>query len=193
MNNFTKETNENNLLYDKSLVIVRMEKPEIVVKDLVKYLNPNGGIIYFRELDDDYVDAFPDPKGYVKSLVELLYLDTGAGNRHLGKKMYTNLIRAGSDKIYISNQVVSTANVNFRSRKEILDAYFSYLIPEFEYLVKTHPENDEYKAGLDYLNKNYDDVIDLFSSKEFYCRIGFIAGYGVFFEDEYEDEIEDDL
>ena len=30
MNNFTKETNENNLLYDKSLVIVRMEKPEIV-------------------------------------------------------------------------------------------------------------------------------------------------------------------
>ena len=30
MNNFIKESNENNLLYDKSLVIVRMEKPEIV-------------------------------------------------------------------------------------------------------------------------------------------------------------------
>jgi len=30
MNDFTKETNENNPLYDKSLVIVRMEKPEIV-------------------------------------------------------------------------------------------------------------------------------------------------------------------
>ena len=120
--------------------------------------------------------------------MDLLALDPGAGNRHLGKKMYTHLIRAGADKIYLSNQIVSTANVNFKTRQKILDAYFSYLIPEFESLVAEHPENDEYHAGLDYLNKYYDEIIDLFSSKEFYCRIGFIAGYALFIEDDFDDE-----
>ena len=171
-----------------TLALKDIKKPEQAIKDLVNYLNPEGGIIYFRELDDDYVDAYPDPNGYIKSLVDLLALDPGAGNRHLGKKMYTNLIRAGSDKIYISNQVVSTANVNFKTRRKILDAYFSYLVPEFESLVEEHPENDEYKAALDYLNKYYDEIIELFSSKDFYCRVGFIAGYGLFIEDDYDDE-----
>ena len=173
-----------------TLALKDLKKPEKAIKELVEFLNPEGGIIYFRELDDDFVDAYPDPNNYIKQLLDLLALDPGAGNRHLGKKMYTNLIRAGSDKIYISNQVVSTANVNFKTRRKILDAYFSYLIPEFESLVEEHPENDEYKAALDYLNKYYDEIIDLFSSKEFYCRIGFIAGYALFVEDDFDDEEE---
>lgn len=175
-----------------TLSLKDLAKPEKVLRELVNYVNPRGGIIYFRELDDDFVDAYPDPKGYIKSMIDLLSLDTGAGNRHLGKKMYTNLIRAGADKVYISNQCVSTANVNNITRKKILDAYFSYLIPEFKSLVASYPENDEYRAGYEWLSKYYDDVIDLFSSKEFYFKAGFISGYGVFIADEYIDEEDDD-
>jgi len=173
-----------------TLSLKDLDSPDVIVRELADYLNPNGGILYFRELDDDYVDAFPDPNGYIKTLIDFLSLDTGAGNRHLGKQMYRNLVRAGASKTFISNGVVSTANLDTKGRKKVLDAYFSYLIPEFRVLTESHPENDEYKAAYEWLVKNYDEVVGMFLSNEFYFRAGFVSGYGVFYLEEYKEEVE---
>lgn len=171
-------------IIDLTLVIKDTKNPEKRVWEMAQYLNPEGGVIYIRELDDDYIDAYPDEKEYIKRMVKYLDLDDGAGNRHTGKKIYTFLKKAGADKVFISDQVISTANHKPAYQKKICDTYFSYLKPEMQALAKEHPENEEYVEASHWINENYDEVERLFCSTEFYFRAGYIAGYGVFKADE---------
>jgi len=172
-------------IIDFTLVIKDHENPEELLSIMSNYLNPEGGVIYIRELDDDFVYAYPDEKNLIGKMKELLELDTGAGNRHTGKKIYTFLKKAGACKVYISNKVISTANMSKRAdRERICDTYFSYLRPEMAILAQEDPLNEKYKEALSWLNVNYPKVQSLFRSTEFYFRTGHIAVYGVFKEDE---------
>lgn len=69
-------------IIDLTLVIKDYAHPEKRVREMANFLNPEGGIIYIRELDDDYIDAYPDEKGLFRKMLEYLELDDGAGNRH---------------------------------------------------------------------------------------------------------------
>lgn len=172
-------------IIDLTLIIKDRTNPERIVRQMSQYLNPAGGIIYIRELDDSLVYGYPDEKDLIKEMVNLLHLDYGAGNRHTGMKIYTYLREAGARKIYMCDKIISTANMNLQQRQRVVDAYFSYLKPEMRILVKEHPDEDKYKKGYEWLEKHYSDVEDLFSSKNFYFRTGHVIGYGVF---ENEDE-----
>ena len=177
-------------IIDLTLILKDVLEPEKTLRELSKLLNPQGGIIYIRELDDDYVDAYPDEKKLIPKLKELLELDEGAGNRHLGKKIYTYLIRSGADKVYISDEILSTANHKTNFQLAISYNYFSYLLPELKTLSEDTEENrnnpnfEKYVDGYRWLRSNYDDVESMFCSPEFYFRAGYIAGYGVFMPDE---------
>jgi len=175
-------------IIDLTLSIKDRDNPEKVVYDLVQYLNPKGGVIYIRELDDDYVSAYPDEKGLIKKMCELLELDEGAGNRHTGKQVYTILKKAGADKIYMSDEVISTANHKPAYQKRICDTYFSFLLPEMKQLVAKNEEGNfkysKYLEAYEWLKENYADVESLFRSTEFYFRAGYVAGYGTFVMDE---------
>ncbi len=171
-------------IIDLTLIIKDRSNPERVVQELTQYLNPEGGIIYIRELDDDLVYGYPDENNLIKKMVNLLHLDYGAGNRHTGMKVYTYLREAGAKKIYMSDKIISTANLKLPQRQRIVDAYFSYLKPEMRILVKENPDNDDYKEGYDWLCQHYGEVEDLFASKSFYFRTGHVLGYGVFENDD---------
>lgn len=182
-------------IIDLTLVIKDTEKPDKTVKEVAKLLNPEGGIILIRELDDDYLDAFPDKENYIPKLKKFLELDRGAGNRHCGKRVLAYLKRAGADRIHFSDRVLTTANHKAKYNQKLCDTYFSYLIPEFRYLMnKPEEEMDEidkrnrnkYKEAYLWLEDNYDDIRDLFGSDEFYFRAGYVVGYGVFLPEDEE-------
>ena len=164
-------------IIDMTLIIKDLERPEKIVREMSKLLHETGGIIFIRELDDDFVRAYPNEELILKML-SLLELDPGAGNRHTGKKIYTFLKLAGADKVYISDEIISTANHKSKFQKLICDTYFSYLKPELRNLCKEDP--DTYKEAYNWIEKNYDRVENLFCSSDFYFRAGFISGYGVF-------------
>lgn len=176
-------------IIDLTLILKDLPEPEKTLRRLTRLLNPDGGIIYIRELDDDYVDAYPDERGLIKKLKELLILDEGAGNRNTGKKIYTYLKRAGADKVFIADEIISTANHKPQFQLAICHNYFSYLIPELEKVAadteenRSHPNYRKFVEAYDWLCDNYDDVESLFCSQDFYFRAGYVAGYGVFTRD----------
>ena len=171
-------------IIDLTLILKDLEKPEELLRKLARLLNPKGGIIYIRELDDDYVDMYPDEMEMVKKLKKLLEIDDGAGNRHTGKKIYTYLKRAGADKVYIADEIISTANRNARYQQLVYDNYFSYLLPELKALVdraeKTDRNYEQYEEGYRWFKENKDAIISKMCSPEVYFRAGYVAGYGVF-------------
>lgn len=184
---------DNNLpgfdVIDATLVLKDVDDPLKRLHEMVELLNPKGGIIYIRDLDDDFVDAYPDKDGYIKKLKEYLELDPGAGNRHFGKQIYTYFRMAGADSIYMSDKLISTANMKNREQNDLCDAYFSYLKPEFYQLVSDNPDNREFRKAKVWIDKHYQEIKQMFSSTEFYFRAGYVAGYAVF---EGEDDDEDD-
>ncbi|QFJ53829.1 TIR domain-containing protein [Pseudobutyrivibrio xylanivorans] len=177
-------------IIDLTLILKDMPEPEKTLRELAKLLNPDGGIIYIRELDDDYIDGYPDEAKLIPKLKEILELDDGAGYRHLGKKVYTYLIRAGADKVYISDEILSTANHKTAFQLAMCHNYFSYLLPEMKALSEDNEKNranskyDKYVEAYSWLLNNYDDVESLFCSPDFYFRAGYVAGYGVFEPDD---------
>ena len=171
-------------IIEATLLLKDCKNPDRVIRKLINYLNPKGGALFIRDLDDDLVVAYPDDKHYISKLISLLSLDPGAGNRHFGKKIYNTFKKSGAEYIYMVDGCVSTANVKMKKRKEICDAYFSYLVPEFRLLAEQNPENEDYVDAYNWLEHHYDDVIGLFESDEFYFRAGFICGFGIYTEEE---------
>ena len=175
---------------DLTLVLKDTSDPEKRLRRLASLLNPDGGIIYIRELDDDYIDAYPDERNLVKKMKEILELDDGAGYRHLGKKIYTFLKRAGADRVFISDEIISTANHKPQFQLAMYQNYFSYLIPELRALAedtesnRKKPNYQKYVEANEWLMEYYDDVESLFCSPDFYFRAGYVAGYGVFTRDD---------
>lgn len=180
-------------IIDLTLVVKDTDNPEKTVRDVAQFLNPGGGIIYIRELDDDYLDAYPDEGKYIKRMKEYLKLDRGAGYRHCGKKVLSFLKRAGADKVVMSARVVSTANHKAKYNEKLCETYFSYLLPELRNLSKPTEKNKEdrnyskYQEAYEWLEEHYDEVKSLFRSPEFYFRAGYVAGYGIFESEEDEE------
>ena len=164
-----------------TLCLKDCENPARELSLLKSYLNPNGGFIFIRELDDDLVSFYPDNNGYVGELMKLLKKNAASGNRHLGKQLQYLFKTSGAKETYISDEVVSTANCYDDFEKEdICDAYFSYLETEFLSSSNEHPHNDKYRKCYEYVRDNYQNVLDLFRRDDFYFRAGFISGYGFY-------------
>lgn len=170
-------------LIDMILVLKDCTNPEKVLIKAAKLLDPTGGAIYVRDLDDDLIIAYPDEAGLVDKALELLDLDPGAGNRIFGKRIYTCLSKSGADEIRMLDDDVTTANFKTAMQRRICDAYFSYLIPEFRILVNDNPNNEDYYDALCWLDQHYQDLESLFGSKEFYFRSGYISGYGIYVDE----------
>ena len=170
-------------LIDMILVLKDCTNPEKVLIKAAKLLDPTGGAIYVRDLDDDLIIAYPDEAGLVDKALELLDLDPGAGNRIFGKRIYTCLSKSGADEIRMLDDDVTTANFKTAMQRRICDAYFSYLIPEFRILVNENPNNEDYYDALCWLDQHYQDLESLFGSKEFYFRSGYISGYGIYVDE----------
>ena len=177
-------------IIDLTLVIKDNESPEKTIRHLSKYLSREGGIIYIRELDDDYIDMYPDEKQILKKLKYYLTLDKGAGNRHTGKKVYTFLKRSGAKKVYLSDKIISSANYDSNFHGAMFMNYFSYLQPEFEALVDETDESDpnyrKYEDALFWINENFDSIESMFRAPDLYFRAGYVAGYAVYHRNDYE-------
>lgn len=107
-----------------TLVLKDCQNPKKVISLLKRYLNPSGGFIYIRDLDDDFVAYHPDENGYMYEMMKLIRKDPAAGNRHLGKQILDLFKYSGARATYISDEIVSTANLDDEDKEDICNAYF---------------------------------------------------------------------
>lgn len=171
---------------DMTLVLKDLRCPEEALDLLTRYVGPAAGVLYIRDLDDDAVVAYPDNNGHIAKMMELLKKCPSAGCRTLGRRIFSYLNKLYPEKVYLSDEVVSTANHKSRFCVKLCDAYFSYLLPEYANLCKEHPESYQYGSSYEWLKDNYQQVKSLFRSPEFYFRSGFMAGYCIIRSEENE-------
>jgi len=174
---------ENNLngfdLVDLTLILKDSEKPFERLSSIVERLNSNA-IIYVRELDDDMVIGYPDNQNMFANLIKLLKIDKYAGNRNMGRSVYTYLKRTGATKVRMVNTLLTTANMNAQKRKMLFDTYFSYLEPEIDDLIAQTSDNELYQNAKKWLTENYSQIQQTVMSNEFLFVSGFMFFYGIY-------------
>ena len=166
-------------LVDLTLILKDSDKPFDRLSAIVERLN-SGGIIYVRELDDDMVIGYPDSQNKFAHLVKLLKTDKYAGNRNMGRSVYTYLKRTGATKVRMVNTLLTTAGMNVKKRRLLFDTYFSYLEPEIDDLISQYPDNDQYLNAKMWLKDNYAQIQQAVLSPDFLFVSGFMFFYGVY-------------
>ncbi len=164
---------------DLTLILKDSNKPFDKLSVIVERLN-SPAIIYVRELDDDLVIGYPDSQNKFAHLVKLLKVDKYAGNRNMGRSVYTILKRTGASKVKMYNTLLTTAGMNVRRRRLLFDTYFSYLEPEIDDLIKQYPENEQYQNAKRWLEENYSQIEQTVLSPDFFFVSGFMFFYGIY-------------
>ena len=164
---------------DLTLILKDSSNPFDRLSLIVERLNANA-IIYVRELDDDMVIGFPDSQDKFAYLVNLLKTDKYAGNRNMGRCIYTYLKRTGATKVKMINTLLSTSGMNVKKRRMLFDTYFSYLEPEIDDLIRENPENELYIKAKKWLTDNYSQIEQTVLSPDFFFVSGFMFFYGVY-------------
>ncbi len=164
---------------DLTLILKDSEKPFDRLSEIVERLNSNA-IIYVRELDDDMVIGYPDDQEKFAYLVSLLKKDKYAGNRNMGRSVYTYLKRSGATKVKMINKLISTSGMNVKKRRMLFDTYFSYLEPEIDDLIIQFPDNEEYVSAKNWLKENYSQIQQTVLSPDFLFVSGFMFFYGIY-------------
>jgi hypothetical protein len=164
---------------DLTLILKDSDKPFDRLSSIVERLNSNA-IIYVRELDDDMVIGYPDSQNKFAHLVKLLKTDKYAGNRNMGRSIYTYLKRTGATKVKMINTLLTTSGMNAKKRRMLFDTYFSYLEPEIDDLIADNPENEIYLNTKKWLIENYSQVQQTVLSPDFLFVSGFMFFYGIY-------------
>ncbi len=164
---------------DLTLILKDSDNPFDRLSAIVERLK-SGGIIYVRELDDDMVIGYPDSQNKFAHLVKLLKTDKYAGNRNMGRSVFTYLKRTGASKVKMINTLLTTAGMSVKNRRLLFDTYFSYLEPEIDDLIKLNPDNDQYLNAKLWLKENYAQVQQSVLSPDFLFVSGFMFFYGIY-------------
>lgn len=164
---------------DLTLILKDSEKPFEKLSSIVERLNSNA-IVYVRELDDDIVIGYPDNQNKFAHLVKLLKTDKYAGNRNMGRSVYTYLKRTGATKVRMINTLLNTSSMNVKKRRMLFDTYFSYLEPEIDDLINEHPDHEQYQNAKNWLKENYSQIEQMVLSPDFLFVSGFMFFYGVY-------------
>lgn len=143
-----------------------------------RYLLGDSGAVVVRTPDDGTLTAWPDPDSNFERIVEMTLSSPGASDRLHGRKLYSQLYRAGFRKILLDYDVLDTAGMSPLERAAIFGTNFSY---RSNYLRQATADNpgrkdfqrayEEMTARLEQLEVDFEDDGFFFSG----VRYGAIA------------------
>lgn len=143
------------------------------------HLNDNG-IIFIREIDDAYLCAYPDTNGIFDKAISIIQDDKYAGNRQIGREVYTLLKMVGAKEIHRCPKLLTTAEMSHRNKERTFHAWFGYQISEFKALLDEDPDNPLYKTDLEWFETHYDELEKAFLRDDFFFSCGVVYYYAVF-------------
>lgn len=166
-----------------NLALMDAEDPLTRLRVIRDHLN-DGGIIFIREIDDSLITAFPDPRGDFEKAISMISDDKYAGNRRIGREVYTLLHLVGAKEIYRCPELLTTVGMSQRNKERTFNAWFGYEIAEFKALLEEEPDNLLYKNNLQWYEDHLENMEKEFLRDDFFFSNGFNIYYAIFSEDD---------
>ena len=175
--------NENNLgdfgfdIINLSMVLLHFKNPLRVIRNLKKFLKPNG-IIIVLDIDDKLNLAFPDKDGLFQQCFDIIR-DTrvsGGKTRYCGREVYHYFRRADFSKIKLIKQGLSSADLSYDLKEALFRTYFEFT--RQDYLKQERKRHfldlDFYEKNAAWYKDNYQKILDQFMDPDFFFSLGFM-------------------
>lgn len=153
-----------------SLVFHHLSDPVKTFVKLRKHLNTEGKL-YIRTCDDDEIMGYPDEDNIISSTLQSTYNISGMSDRIHGKKIYSQLYKAGYKNIDVKPYYVTTAGMDSEKRLQFFYDIFYWRKNRYKYLLEKNPSDQK---SLDEYNKYcimYDEIEEMFLNPEFYFKV----------------------
>ena len=166
-----------------NIFLMDSDEPIKKLKVIRNHLN-DGGIIFVRDIDDTYVCAYPDPTGVFDKAISIINDDKYAGNRQIGREIFTLLKMVGAKEVHRCPSLLTTVEMSHRNKERTFNAWFGFQESEFETLVNEEPDNLLYRSDLEWYTSHLPEMERAFLREDFFFSCGFVYYYGVFEKEE---------
>ena len=158
-----------------AMAVMDMKNPFKELKWLKNVLNP-GAVILVRDVDDGIVMAYPDRSGLFEKIKSFYSKDPMSGSRKSARQIFGTLKKIGAQNIRTELCGVNSASMDFKEKKKMFEAWFSFIPNDFRQAYAKQPDNADFGEIIEWLNEYYDDVEESFFDDDFF----FISGYMIF-------------
>ena len=156
-----------------TMAIMDLKNPFKMLKNIRKYLNPNG-IAYVRDIDDGVVFAYPDEDDLFRKFKEFYKLDSMSGSRHSARQIYTFMKRIGAKEVKLERCGINTSSLSYNQKRLLFDAWFSFIPNDFRQIAAKNPNDAQAKEILKWIDEYYDDLEINFFSEDFLFNSGYV-------------------
>lgn len=154
-----------------SFVLMHLKNPGALLGTIKNLLAPGGRLIIV-EADDTLSRVSPDENHLCKSFMEILTLDPFSGDRTCGSKIFALLAEYGYQKIVLENTLIGAVQGELQKKQDIFNTFFSYLPEDVAILRKQEPQNAQYTAWSEWLERHFTALRDLILSDDAEIAMG---------------------
>ncbi|MCU1405483.1 MAG: trxB2 [Glaciihabitans sp.] len=162
---------ENNLhsvdLIFSALTLHHLANP-IKLLRACRYVLGDAGVVVLRGSDDGSKIAWPDLENNVARIIELTLGSSGVSDRLNGRKLYTQLYRAGFRSIDTMHDVQDTAGRSPRERGLMFQDSFAYRADYMARRAENEPGNVQLARDLAEMRERLDELEFDFEAESFY-------------------------
>lgn len=156
-----------------TMAIMDMKNPFKTLKRVKRFINP-GGVIYVRDVDDGIVFAYPDANGLFAQFKDFYKLDSLSGSRYSARQVYNVMRKIGAKEIKLLRCGVNTSDMDYTRKRQLFDAYFSFIPNDFKRIAKENPGNEAARDVLAWIDEHFDDMEEEFFNDDFIYNSGYI-------------------
>lgn len=157
-----------------SLVLLHLNNPTKVLRNLRKYLNSPGYII-IRGSDDGSTLTFND-SDLIEKILNIHHNTKGISDRFNGRKIYYQLHTTGYADIKMFNYVKDVAGLSYEERLDVFKERFAYRRNYLQFNLNKDPYNIQLRNELELIDYALLQLEDKFGDMSFwYCEVDFVA------------------
>lgn len=153
-------------------VLLHLKAMFPVLRKLKRMLDANGTMIILDQ-DDGINFAYPDDNKVFEHMYELCKMDVTSGERLNGRQIYTNLVRAGYKDIKLEKSGFNTIGLSQEEKETFYDMYFGYLLPDFDGMLKTNPDDKAIQKEYNWLKETDAKAREAFKQDDFVFSLGY--------------------
>jgi len=143
---------------------------------LSKKLLTKDGAVILRSFDDGTKICYPDANDIMGYIISTSNNLVGTTDRESGRRLYTDLRKAGFRNIWINYVINDTAKMDVDERIALFEESFAYRIDYFKQAVANHPGNELFERELETMKSKLDELEDMFCDDAFfYMETNFFA------------------